>query len=152
MNRLVENYLEIFEDIEPNKSIQDNAAFEKHNIEKKYRLGYSQFLAELTALEILPPECLRKIFGTLFELINKHSKVPEKRMLVDEYVDCLLRMSRVLKTPSEFFGKIRMIIHNENTTNNSFNQAAAVFRSFPSSITNCFQKPNLRLQANWLPS
>jgi len=115
MNRLVENYLEIFEDIEPNKSIQDNAAFEKHNIEKKYRLGYSQFLAELTALEILPPECLRKIFGTLFELINKHSQVPEKRMLVDEYVDCLLRMSRVLKSPSEFFATIRKLIHTENS-------------------------------------
>jgi hypothetical protein len=116
MNRLVENYLEIFEDIEPNKSIQDNAAFEKHNIEKKYRLGYSQFLAELTALEILPPECLLKIFKTLFDLINKHSRVPEKRMLVDEYVDCLLRMSRVLKTPSEFFGTIRKLIHKENST------------------------------------
>lgn len=116
MNRLVENYLEIFEDIEPNKSIQDNAAFEKHNIEKKYRLGYSQFLAELTALEILPPECLRKIFKTLFELINKHSQIPEKRMLVDEYVDCLLRMSRVLKSPSEFFATIRKLIHSENST------------------------------------
>ena len=114
MNLLVENYLEIFEDIDPNKSIQDNAAFEKHNIEKKYRLGYSQFLAELTALEILPPECLRKIFGTLFDLINKHSRVPEKRMLVDEYVDCLLRMSRVLKSPSEFFNTIRKLIHKEN--------------------------------------
>lgn len=114
MNRLVENYLEIFEDIDPNKSIQDNAAFEKHNIEKKYRLGYSQFLAELTALEILPPECLRKIFGTLFDLINKHSRVPEKRMLVDEYVDCLLRMSRVLKSSSEFFNMIRKLLHKEN--------------------------------------
>jgi hypothetical protein len=117
MNRLVENYLEIFEDIDPNKDIADNATFEKHNIEKKYRQGYSQFLAELTALEILPPECLSKIFKTLFDLVNKHARTPEKRMLVDEYVDCLLRMSRVLKTPSEFFGKIRMIIHNENTTN-----------------------------------
>jgi hypothetical protein len=115
MNRLVENYLEIFEDIEPNKSIQDNAAFEKHNIEKKYRLGYSQFLAELTALEILPPECLRKIFKTLFELINKYSQIPEKRMLVDEYVDCLLRMSRVLKSPSPFFATIRKLIHTENS-------------------------------------
>jgi hypothetical protein len=115
MNRLVENYLEIFEDIEPNKCIQDNAAFEKHNIEKKYRLGYSQFLAELTALEILPPECLLKIFKTLFDLINKHARIPEKRMLVDEYVDCLLRMSRVLKSPSEFFGSIRKVIHKENS-------------------------------------
>lgn len=115
MNRLVENYLEIFEDIDPNKSIQDNAAFEKHNIEKKYRLGYSQFLAELTALEILPPECLLKIFGTLFDLINKHSRIAEKRMLVDEYVDCLLRMSRVLKSPSPFFSNIRKLILKENS-------------------------------------
>lgn len=117
MNRLVENYLEIFEDIDENKNIADNDTFEKHNIEKKYRQGYSQFLAELTALEILPPECLSKIFKTLFDLVNKHSRTPEKRMLVDEYVDCLLRMSRVLKSPSEFFGKIRKMIQKENHAN-----------------------------------
>ena len=115
MNRLVENYLDIFEDIDENKNIADNDTFEKHNIEKKYRQGYSQFLAELTALEILPPECLSKIFKTLFDLVNKHARTPEKRMLVDEYVDCLLRMSRVLKTPSEFFGRIRKMIHKENS-------------------------------------
>jgi hypothetical protein len=115
MNRLVENYLEIFEDIDPTKDIADNATFEKHNIEKKYRLGYSQFLAELTALEILPPECLSKIFKTLFDLVNKHARIPEKRMLVDEYVDCLLRMSRVLKTPSDFFARIRKMIQKENS-------------------------------------
>ncbi len=114
MNRLVENYLEIFEDIDPTKNIQDSEVFEQHNIEKKYRLGYSQFLAELTALEILPPECLLKIFKTLFELINKHSRVPEKKMLVEEYVDCLLRMAKVLKTPSDFFNRIRKMILKDN--------------------------------------
>ena len=115
MNRLVQNYLEIFEDINPNKDIQDSEVFEKHNIDKKYRLGYSQFLAELTALEILPPECLLKIFKTLFELINKYARLVEKKMLVEEYVDCLLRMSRVLKTPSEFFTHIRKMILKENS-------------------------------------
>lgn len=117
MNRLVENYLEIFEDIDPNKNIQDSDTFEKHNIEKKYRLGYSQFLAELTALEILPPACLGKIFKTLFDLINKYSRLPEKKMLVEEYVDCVLRMSKVLKSPTEFFIKMRKLIYNENSVN-----------------------------------
>jgi hypothetical protein len=107
--------MEIFEDIDSTKLIDTKESFEKENIEKKYRHGYSQFLAELTALEILPVESLTMIFKSLFELINKYGKVNEKRALIEEYVDCMLRMSRVLKiSSSQFFVTIRRKIFLEN--------------------------------------
>jgi hypothetical protein len=115
MNRLFHNYLEIFEDFDTTKNIHDNESFEKHNIEKKYRQGYSQFIAELTALEILSSESLALIYKTLFGLIDKHARIPEKRLLVEEYVDCILRMSRVIQqSNSEFFPQVRKLVYKEN--------------------------------------
>jgi hypothetical protein len=115
MKQLLNNYMEIFEDIDSTKLINTQESFEKETIEKKYRHGYSQFLAELTALEILPVESLTMILKSLFELIDKYGKQEEKRALIEEYVDCMLRMSRVLKTSSsQFFVTIRKKIFSEN--------------------------------------
>jgi len=115
MEILLRNYMEIFEDIDSTKTSNTKESFEKETLEKKYRHGYSQFLAELTALEILPAESLTMIFKTLFELIDKYGRIDEKRALIEEYVDCMLRMSRVLKSPSsQFFATIRKKIFSEN--------------------------------------
>jgi hypothetical protein len=115
MEILLRNYMEIFEDIDSTKVSNTKESYEKETLEKKYRHGYSQFLAELTALEILPAESLTMIFKTLFELIDKYGRIDEKRALIEEYVDCMLRMSRVLKSPSsQFFATIRKKIFSEN--------------------------------------
>jgi hypothetical protein len=115
MEILLRNYMEIFEDIDSTKISNTKESYEKETLEKKYRHGYSQFLAELTALEILPAESLTMIFKTLFELIDKYGRIDEKRALIEEYVDCMLRMSRVLKSPSsQFFATIRKKIFSEN--------------------------------------
>jgi hypothetical protein len=115
MEILLRNYMEIFEDIDSTKTSNTKESYEKETLEKKYRHGYSQFLAELTALEILPAESLTMIFKTLFELIDKYGRIDEKRALIEEYVDCMLRMSRVLKSPSsQFFATIRKKIFSEN--------------------------------------
>jgi hypothetical protein len=117
MNSLYKNYMEIFEEADVNTvtTTGDMVAFEKKNVEKKYRQGYSQFIAELTTLEILPLDSLATTFKTLFSLIDKHSRIQERKPLVEEYVDCLLRMSRVLKEKnSEFFCGTRAKLMNEN--------------------------------------
>lgn len=100
MSLLMKNYLEIFEDIDEMKQLEDRATFEKHNIEKKYRMGYSQFLAELTALKVIPIDNLALIFQTIIHLIEKYARSEDKRMLVEEYVDCLKRMTKTLDKPS----------------------------------------------------
>ena len=115
MNRLYQNYMEIFEDSDVNVEAEGMAAFEKKVAEKKYRQGYSQFIAELTLLEILSPDSLMHTFHTLFAQIEKHSRNDEQKPLVDEYVDCLLRMSRVMKDKhSPFFRSLRSKLFEQN--------------------------------------
>ena len=115
MNNLYKNYMEIFEEADVNIQAEDQSAFEKKVAEKKYRQGYSQFIAELTTLEVLSVDALAILFKTLFTQIDKHSKLKDRTPLVEEYVDCLLRMSRVMKDKdSQFFRNIRSKIFQEN--------------------------------------
>jgi hypothetical protein len=108
MHSLYDNYMDIFEEADLDKVAIGNVAFEKKNIEKKYRQGYSQFIAELTALEILTVDSLAATFTKLISLMDTHSRTADKKPLVEEYVDCLLRMSRVMKgRQTEFFRGVR---------------------------------------------
>jgi hypothetical protein len=98
MEKLQANYLEIFDDIEEVPEGGDEYdAFVAKKKEKMYRQGYSQFLAELAGLEILEMGNLRRTFEKLFALLLKHGAEQEKKALNEEYADCLVRMSRVLK-------------------------------------------------------
>lgn len=104
MQKLQSNYLEIFDEIEEvPEGGDDYAAFLEKNKEKRYRQGYSQFLAELAALEILDLSNLEQTFRKLTDLMLKYAALPEKKTLVEEYADCLVRMSRVLKKRSSPF-------------------------------------------------
>lgn len=132
MNRLYENYMEIFEEADVNTAADSMESFEKKNIEKKYRQGYSQFIAELTALEVLSVESLALVFHTLIRFIEKHSRIEDRRPLVEEYVDCLLRMSRVLKeNKSEFFrgARVRLLGENRDTIHNLIHIRDATYPS-----------------------
>ena len=75
MNKLHENYTSIFNEEDDNES-NDYQTFVSKNVEKKYRLGYSQFLSELTLLQILPPEKLKTIFvtSTIFPVFRLYFK------------------------------------------------------------------------------
>lgn len=104
MNRLSDNYLEIFDEITED-STTDYTTFVQKNTEKKYRLGYSQFLSELTKQEILPLPILCSTFNKLITLIEETAKMEDKRTLVEEYTDCLLRMTNVFKGRSTQFSR-----------------------------------------------
>jgi hypothetical protein len=102
MHKLQENYLAIFDDVEETDGANYEAFVEK-NIEKRYRQGYSQFIAELSTFEIIKLSHLEQTFRRIFELIMKNAAVADKRSLIEEYADCLLRMSRVFKKKSSPF-------------------------------------------------
>jgi hypothetical protein len=124
MNSLYRNYLEIFDESDVNVASGDMASFEKKNLEKKYRQGYSQFIAELTTLEILSVDSLASTVHTLLLHIDKHGKAEDNKPLIEEYVDCLLRMSRVMKDKtSEFFCTVRtkLLSQNRDILNNLVN-------------------------------
>jgi hypothetical protein len=103
MHKLQENYLAIFDDVEQKAEGEEYDTFVEKNIEKRYRQGYSQFIAELSTFEIINLTHLEQTFQRIFDLMLKNASVPDKRTLIEEYADCLLRMSRVFKKKSSPF-------------------------------------------------
>jgi hypothetical protein len=94
---LYNSYLTIFEEVNESQT-KDYEAFVQRNREKFHRLGYSQFLAELTSLGILEQEQLERLYTTVLNQIVIHAVVGEdKQQLIDEYIDCLLRMTRAFQ-------------------------------------------------------
>jgi hypothetical protein len=120
MNLLSDNYLVIFDEITED-TVTDYNVFVQKNTEKKYRLGYSQFLSELAKQEILPLSILCSTFKKLITLIKDAAQVADKRVLVEEYTDCLLRMTAIFKGRSTLFSRkareailpIFNILHND---------------------------------------
>lgn len=98
MHKLQANYLEVFDDVvEVPEGGEGYEEFVAKNREKRYRQGYSQFLAELAALEILSLSTLQQSVQKLISCIDTAGAADDKKTLVEEYVDCLVRMSRVLR-------------------------------------------------------
>ena len=107
MHKLQENYLTIFDHVEQTEKNEDYQTFVEKNIERAYRRGYSQFIAELSALEIIKLSYLEQTFTRILDSTVKYAVLPEKRTLIEEYADCLLRMSRVFKKKSPFLNSAR---------------------------------------------
>ena len=97
MHKLQENYLSIFDEVQQKEADEEYHTFIEKNIEKKYRCGYSQFIAELSKFEIINLSCLENTFKRIFECIQANALLPNKETLIEEYIDCLLRMSHVFK-------------------------------------------------------
>jgi len=103
MHKLQENYLMIFDDVEEKEDSEKYETFVEKNIEKRYRQGYSQFIAELSTFEIIKLSHLEQTFRHIFDLMLKNAVLPDKKTLLEEYADCLVRMSRVFKKKSSPF-------------------------------------------------
>jgi hypothetical protein len=107
MVELFECYLMIFQNLDNNQNV-DYQAFVVRNSEKKYRLGYSQFLAELVILEAVDMMSLEKTFCILAQNILRDGKEQNQITDVQESSDCMLRMSRVFhKKNTQFFQNLR---------------------------------------------
>jgi hypothetical protein len=118
MFTLQSNYLAIFDDV-PGEEITttDYDAFVEGQKHKQYRRGYSQFLAELTTLEILDLNLLDITFQRILKNILACREDESKRTLNEEYSDCLMRMARVLrKRQTLFFVRARQTLWKSNET------------------------------------
>lgn len=105
MKSLSDHYLEIFDEVDEKASGNYDEFVQKVK-EKKYRLGYSQFIAELAKLEILPLTILSATFTKLVTLLSSNLTDLTKKTLLEEYADCLLRMTRVFKGRNTVFTKL----------------------------------------------
>lgn len=106
MNRLYTAFLKIFEEVSE-AGTENMEAFIQRNKEKKYRLGYSQFLAELYQYNILDKEDLLSTLRIIFDQLMILSRNAENIATVDEYADCAVRMLNVLAANADSFSRIR---------------------------------------------
>ena len=133
MNFLQSNYLLIFDDIQESTS-NDYNEFVESQKSKQYRLGYSQFLAELTALEILDLGLLKSTFQKILKNMQMIGLQDDKKTLMEEYCDCLFRMAKVLKKKhGTFFVKARQTVYESNK--DILNEFIENFKNYPSETT-----------------
>jgi hypothetical protein len=93
LTRMYNEYLPIFE--EPRTEISTNYdQVVKRNVEHVHRLGYSQFLSDLTRFSVLSFEQLEGLYIKIFEQIKllAAQSVSDKERLA-EYAQCLWRMT-----------------------------------------------------------
>lgn len=110
MIALFKSYLTIFKNMNDISS-SDYNTFVERNTEKKYRLGYSQFLAELVSLEAVDVQSLESTFSLLIANIHSFGLLDNQHSEVQEYTDCILRMTRVIhKKNTNFFINLRKLL------------------------------------------
>lgn len=101
LSELYKKYMDIFEEVTEDKCI-NYEQFVQRNKEKLHRLGYSQFLGELTSLGVLDLDQLKSLYGKVLDQIKLHASRGEetgesRTKLVEEYVDCLFRMTKAFQ-------------------------------------------------------
>jgi hypothetical protein len=111
MNRLYTAFLKIFEEVS-DAGTENMEAFIQKNKEKKYRLGYTQFLAELYQYDIIDKTELLSTLRIIFDQLMILSRSAEHTATVDEYADCVARMLNVLAANSDSFSRIREAIRS----------------------------------------
>ena len=130
MHTLQKNYLAIFDDIQ-DPTTKDYDVFVEAQKGKLYRRGYSQFLAELIAHDILNLDLLQSTFQLIIQNMITFGKSDDKKTLLEEYSDCLLRMAKVLKKKNTvFFVQARASLLQENNT--SLMELIQNYSSYPS--------------------
>lgn len=95
MATLYAQYMAIFVEVsdEPDKTHQE---FVQRNVEKKYRRGYSQFLAELTKHNVIDSRVFIQTVNKIVEQIELNQTNAGAVKLVEELADCLVRMLKAI--------------------------------------------------------
>jgi hypothetical protein len=96
MANLYSVYMAIFEEVQENSAENYNEVC-KRNVEKKYRRGYSQFLAELIKHDVIDREIFIKTVNTIITQVENNLPKKESMKLVEEYADCLVRIMRAIQ-------------------------------------------------------
>ncbi len=97
MNKRHEAFLDIFDDVQEGGGDGNLQA-------RAYRLGYGQFLSELAGQNALEKSQLIAMVEKVIDRIWTLSSTPDKSKAVEEFADCLVRLTQSLKekTPAYF--------------------------------------------------
>lgn len=105
MRKYHSQFLSIFDSVDSHGAETDYAVLVR---EKQYRMGYGQFLSELACLNTLEKGDLLAMVEKCMGQITVLAAQEGKGKAVEEYVDCLVRLTKSLKEKSRgFFGQVR---------------------------------------------
>jgi hypothetical protein len=87
-------YTRVFDEASksPDVGTADYKAFVEAQEAKKFRRGYSQFVAELAKLGEVPMEDFRTLVGKIIDTLKTCYVAEENKGLCEELVDCFLTM------------------------------------------------------------
>lgn len=100
MKNLYVQYMEIFEEVPSNASDESYQELCQRNVEKKYRRGYSQFLAELIKYNVISTDVFMCVVNTIIHQVELNLTNKESTKLIEEYADCLMKIVKAIKTES----------------------------------------------------
>lgn len=117
MKNLYSEYMKIFEEVIETNEVDYNELV-KRNIEKKYRRGYSQFLAELIKHEVIDTDIFIKTILTIIRQIELNITNSEFIKLNEEYSDCLMKITKAIQSDdldddNDKIEEIRTIMKND---------------------------------------
>jgi hypothetical protein len=106
MQSLYNKYVLIFQEVDEH-NCADMEEFIQKNKEKKYRQGYSQFLAELLKHGIVEHAAFVSTIKQIIQQIDELSRQAEKSTVLEEYANCLLHIFRAIKGHAEISSAVR---------------------------------------------
>jgi hypothetical protein len=94
MQSLFNDYIDIFTEVEstPDVGSGDYRAFLDAQERKKFRRGYSQFVAELVKLGEADTDAFAKILQEIVTVLEKKHSDATNTLLCEEYIDCLANL------------------------------------------------------------
>ena len=115
MANLYTQYMEIFDEVTEDITSETYNELCKRNVEKKYRRGYSQFLAELIKHDVIDAETFMKSITKIISQVEANRTRSDSIKLNEEFADCLMKIMKaiwsdvVVSSDDESENKIRDI-------------------------------------------
>jgi len=101
MNKYHKEFLKIFDNVKEDSEAEYGDLVK----EKQYRMGYGQFIAELAGLNALDKNHLITMIYMIIDKIYSCSADENKVKTVEEFIDCIVRLTKGLQTRSPTFFK-----------------------------------------------
>ena len=100
MANLYTQYMEIFDEVaEVNEETYNEMC--KRNVEKKYRRGYSQFLAELIKHNVIDTDTFLRIITKIISQVEANAHNKDSIKLNEEFADCFMKIMKAIRTEAD---------------------------------------------------
>jgi hypothetical protein len=97
MTNLYTSYIQIFDHVTDGAS-EDYDELCQRTTEKKYRRGYSQFLAELIKNNVMDITIFMKMIYKIIDQVELHMPNKESIKLIEEFADCLMKIVKAISS------------------------------------------------------